>query len=161
MTCSCEYAPVSPVYPPIQRIIWPYTSSADLPPLLPNSWTSRWIGSARLESSVLMKEPSHVESKSLTVKLLGDIGISAIVALGAAPWISVIDKAVVERSAGRRTILQSCTETLRTMARDPMAYLRSPMFLIMWGCYASTYATGRSFFFFSLFYVNAQRLPLA
>jgi len=166
MTCSCEYAPyssVSPIYhPPIRRRPWPYYySSSSYSDAVPNSnWTSSRLLESKtrvLESSVLIDEPTHTHihthvEQSLVYKLMGDVGISAIVALGAAPWISVIDKAVVERSTGRRTIFQSCTETLRTMVRDPVTYLKSPMFLIMWGCYASTYATGVfSFGILSLF----------
>lgn len=85
-------------------------------------------------------------SSELAANLLGDVIVACGVTFGLAPFISVIDKSIVQRAAGTHTVLQSCTESVKTMVRNPISFVKSPMFLMMWGVYAATYSTGKSFF---------------
>ena len=82
-------------------------------------------------------------SSDLTSKLGGDLLVAASVTLGVAPFLTVIDKAVVQRAAGTHSVFQSVLESTSQMFRNPVTYFRSPMFLMMWGVYCSTYATGK------------------
>jgi len=132
---------------------WPSSSSTTTRRVSEEADT---VHSTRLQHSRISPcsgTPSHTMAhQTLSYKLMGDVGISAIVAFFAAPWISMIDKAVVETSSSasssnltgtRTTIVQSCTASLRCLRTNPIQYLRSPMFLIMWSAYAATYTTGK------------------
>ena len=83
-------------------------------------------------------------SSNLGEKLLGDVMVAFGVTLGVAPFISIVDKAIVQRANGSHSILSSAAESLKIMARNPVAYVKSPMFLMMWGVYATTYSTANS-----------------
>lgn len=85
--------------------------------------------------------PSNSISSDLTMKLLGDISVALLVTFGFSPAIATIDRAIVEKAAGTHTILQSVKLSVKTMAKDPILYVRSPMFLFMWAVYAATYST--------------------
>jgi hypothetical protein len=76
--------------------------------------------------------------------LVGDFAIAAFVTATVAPALTVVDKALVERSALSHTLLQSAQQSVMGMLRNPLAYLKSPTFLWMWATYASTYAAANS-----------------
>lgn len=80
----------------------------------------------------------------LTEKLLGDVVVACGITLGIAPFMTVVDKAIVQRAAGSHTIIHSCMESISNIARHPFSYIRSPMFLMMWGVYAATYTAANS-----------------
>ncbi len=81
----------------------------------------------------------------LTKQLAGDVAIASVVAAGIAPFISIIDKSVVQCAAGTHTISQSILESVTGIARNPVAFVKSPAFLLMCGVYGSTYTTGKDF----------------
>ena len=60
------------------------------------------------------------------------------------PFVSIVDKAVVQRAAGTHSVLQSGLESVTTIIRKPFAYVKSPTFLMMWTVYAATYTTGKA-----------------
>ena len=80
-------------------------------------------------------------SSNLGEKLAGDVLVAVGVTFCVAPFITVVDKAIVQRAAGSHTMLASAAESLTTMARNPVAYIKSPFFLMMWGVYGATYTT--------------------
>uniref|UniRef100_A0A7S4NBQ5 Mitochondrial fission process protein 1 n=1 Tax=Odontella aurita TaxID=265563 RepID=A0A7S4NBQ5_9STRA len=80
-------------------------------------------------------------SNNLRGKLLGDIIVASSITLAISPFLTVIDKSIVQRAAGTHTTAQSCLESMRTIARNPAAYTKSPAFILMWGVYAATYST--------------------
>jgi hypothetical protein len=82
-------------------------------------------------------------SPNLASKLAGDIIVACTVTFGFSPFLSVIDKAIIQKAAGTHSILQSSLESIVNITRNPGSYIRSPMFLMMWGVYASTYCTGK------------------
>jgi hypothetical protein len=86
-------------------------------------------------------------TSSLLSKLAGDVMVACTVALGISPVLTVIDKAIVQKAAGTHSVLQSSRISIGNIFRNPGNYCRSPMFLMMWGVYASTYCTGKSFWF--------------
>lgn len=85
--------------------------------------------------------PSSTISSDLGEKLLGDVLVAASVTFAFSPAIAAIDRAIVEKAAGSHTILESIKHSILSMAREPGAYIKSPMFLFMWGVYAATYST--------------------
>lgn len=83
-------------------------------------------------------------SVDLTKKLIGDIAIASGVTFVVAPFLTVVDKAIVQSAAGSRTLVQSGIESLQGIFRNPTNYFKSPTFLLMWGVYAATYSTANS-----------------
>lgn len=83
-------------------------------------------------------------SSNLSQKLLGDVVVGTGVTLAVTPFLTVVDKAIVQHAAGTHSLLSSGFETIKTMLRDPVAYAKSPTFLLMWAVYASTYSTANS-----------------
>ena len=75
--------------------------------------------------------------------LAGDVAIASVVTFGVAPIISVIDKSIVQRAAGTHSIVNSMFESATSIVRSPVTFVRSPAFLLMWGVYGSTFATGK------------------
>jgi hypothetical protein len=114
------------------------TSSLFMPP----------IATPNVPSFPQLKKPKTVSvkfvSSNLGEKLVGDVLVAAGVTFGASPFITVVDKAIVQRAAGSHTLLSSASDSLKTMARNPVAYIKSPFFLLMWGVYGATYATANS-----------------
>lgn len=96
-----------------------------------------------------MPEPSPVEAdrsfpSNLPEKLLGDVIIAFSVTGVIAPFLTVVDKALVQRSVGSHTILSSGKESVMAMVRQPVTYFKSPTFLWMWATYALTYSAANS-----------------
>jgi hypothetical protein len=56
--------------------------------------------------------------KILFTKLFGDVAVACSVTLGIAPFISIIDKSVVQKASGTHTIVRSCIESTSTMIRN-------------------------------------------
>jgi hypothetical protein len=81
---------------------------------------------------------------NLTEKLVGDIVIGTGVTFTVAPFLTVIDKAIVQSAAGTQTLLRSAFESVQGMFLQPVKYVKSPTFLLMWGVYAATYSTANS-----------------
>lgn len=103
------------------------------------------------------KEPSIIESfltttsrttsihdTDLTDKLFGDVTCGLLSTLFVSPFVSIVDKAIVERTSAKKPILKSMWNTTSQIVRDPKAYLKSPLFLMMWFVYGSTYVTANS-----------------
>jgi len=81
---------------------------------------------------------------NLGEKLAGDVAIAAAVTAAAAPFLTVIDKALVQYSAGSHSLNSSIRSSVQAMVQHPVHYLKSPTFLWMWATYASTYAVANS-----------------
>ena len=94
----------------------------------------------------------------LVAKLIGDIGVACGITFCIAPCISIIDKSVVQRAAGTHTVLQSCAQSMKEMIRNPRNFVKSPMFLMMWGVYASTYITGEDIIFRDFWFIFLYHL---
>jgi hypothetical protein len=91
------------------------------------------------------KQPVKNEPSSfLLEKLVGDVAIAVGVTFCVAPFLTIVDKAIVQRAAGSHTSWTSGLESMRVIARNPIRYIKSPTFLLMWGVYASTYSTANS-----------------
>jgi len=78
---------------------------------------------------------------NLKEKLVGDVLSALTITFFVSPCLVIVDKSVVQKTAGTHTIIQSVKETIGMMIKTPVKFYRSPMFLMMWGVYASTYST--------------------
>lgn len=83
-------------------------------------------------------------SELLKLNLAGDFVSATSVTLGVAPFMTVIDKAIVEVASGSSTIVNSSLRSIRSILSSPISYVKSPMFLAMWATYASTYCAANS-----------------
>jgi hypothetical protein len=83
-------------------------------------------------------------SQELSKLLVGDVLIGTSVTFCVAPFVAMVDQAIVQRSAGTHTIIASVQSTMGQMFRHPAAYFRSTPFLWMWALYAATYSTANS-----------------
>lgn len=91
----------------------------------------------------------------IVTKLLGDVLVAVMVTAMAAPFLAVIDKALVERTTAaasststlttnRITVWTSMYHSSVTILQHPTKFLRSPTFLWMWGTYAATYTAANT-----------------
>jgi hypothetical protein len=90
-------------------------------------------------STTTVKSHWQVWPRNLQEKLLGDVLVAAAVMAAVAPFLSVIDKALVQYSVGSHSLKESAMESVTAMVRQPVQYIKSPSFLWMWATYASTY----------------------
>lgn len=88
---------------------------------------------------------SSVASTHLGSKLAGDALVAVAVTFVVSPFLTVVDKAIVESAAGTNSILSSSLNSFKSMARNPIEYIRSPTFLLMWCVYSATYTTANAF----------------
>jgi len=115
------------------------------PPVLATSVSTAQMGTLPIASIQIPRPVVDFDSSTsldLASKLAGDVLVACTVTFGVSPFLTVIDKAIVQKAAGTHNVLQSSVESIVNMARNPGSYLRSPMFIMMWGVYASTYCTG-------------------
>jgi hypothetical protein len=77
----------------------------------------------------------RVWPRNLREKLLGDVLVAAAVTAAVAPFLTVIDKALVQYSVGSHSLKQSATQSITAMVRQPVQYFKSPSFLWMWATY--------------------------
>jgi hypothetical protein len=89
---------------------------------------------------------------SVTLRLVGDVLVAVTVTALAAPFLTIIDKALVQRSAALAnpsnavsvTVWSSMRSTWSNMVQHPIQFVRSPTYLWMWGTYAVTYAAANT-----------------
>jgi hypothetical protein len=74
-----------------------------------------------------------------TKSLCSDALAAAGTALCVAPAIAILDQAIVENAAGRKTLQRSLVDSMSSLVRRPQQFARSPAFLLLWGVYGGTY----------------------
>lgn len=92
----------------------------------------------------IQKKQDPYVSSSLGEKLIGDICIACSVTFTIVPFLTIVDKAIVQSAAGSHSMMASGMESAKNIVRNPVGYLKSPLFLLMWGTYAATYSTANS-----------------
>jgi hypothetical protein len=116
------------------------------PPQLHNdSTTTRTVPTSSSSQNYEVSSSSSSSSSNLAAKLTGDVLVAVTVTFGVSPFLTVVDKAIVESAAGTKTLLVSGVDSIKSMARHPIQYFKSPTFLLMWAVYSSTYTTANSF----------------
>jgi len=73
-----------------------------------------------------------------------EIVSGCVAALSVAPFISIVDKAIVENSSGKKRLLPSLWSSMKLVAQSPIQFVRQPSFLLIWGVYSGTYIAANS-----------------
>jgi hypothetical protein len=123
-----------------QKSVEPEMSSSQVPAIQRSISVTTTTTTATNVSDI----PETAALVRLSEKLVGDVVIATGVTFCVAPFLTVVDKAIVQSAAGNQTLLRSGFESMQGMMRNPVAYLKSPTFLLMWGVYAATYSTANS-----------------
>jgi len=97
------------------------------------------------ESSTTNTLAKSISNTHLGSKLAGDALVAAAVTFGVSPFLTIIDRAIVESTAGTNSVLSSTAKSMKSMARNPVEYFKSPTFLMMWAVYSATYTTANAF----------------
>lgn len=89
---------------------------------------------------------SDDDNKHLYQELFGDVLVATTVTAAIAPLLTTVDAAVVQRTSatgttGTISVRHIAQQTMAGILRNPVAYVKSPAFLFMWGAYAATYTT--------------------
>jgi hypothetical protein len=103
--------------------------------------TSEYDSNVRIKEKMEEHERAKLNLEDLRMNLAGDVLVASGVTFAISPFTSIIDKAIVEQAAGKRTISSSIALSLSPMLRNPVTFLKSPTFLLMWAVYAATYTT--------------------
>ncbi|KAB8271075.1 hypothetical protein BDV30DRAFT_250233 [Aspergillus minisclerotigenes] len=77
---------------------------------------------------------------SITGRLAGDLTAAAVSASLIAPTVTIIDRALVERAASDRPLLQSLRSHTVAALKRPGAFVFSRPFGLVWTLYGATYA---------------------
>jgi uncharacterized membrane protein YgcG len=92
------------------------------------------------DESHLLMSLQPLASVGMLERLAGDVLVAATVTGSVSPFLTIVDKAIVQRAAGSHSVLQSARASVAAMLSQPTNYFRSPTFLWMWATYASTYS---------------------
>jgi hypothetical protein len=92
------------------------------------------------DESHLLLSLQPLASVGMLERLAGDVLVAATVTGAVSPFLTIVDKAIVQRAAGSHSVLQSARASVAAMLSQPATYFRSPTFLWMWATYASTYS---------------------
>ena len=65
-------------------------------------------------------------------------------AFSVAPAISIVDKAIVSNASGLEPLLPCMINGIKSLFTNPLAFLRQPSFLFIWGVYSGTYIVANS-----------------
>lgn len=111
----------------------------------PKDTGTKALGATVPVTSPVAEDTTFVSAQNkLVEKLAGDVIIGSTVTFSVAPFLTVVDKAIVQSAAGTHTLKRSCFESVQAMLLNPVKYVKSPTFMLMWGVYASTYSTANS-----------------
>ena len=68
-----------------------------------------------------------------------EASVGTVAALSVAPVISIVDKAIVSNASGLERLMPSIINSVKVLVKNPITFLRSPSFLLIWGVYSGTY----------------------
>ena len=83
-------------------------------------------------------------SSSLLPRLGLECCAATLSALSVAPFISIVDKAIVSNASGLEPLVPCLLNGLRSLASSPLAFASQPSFLLIWGVYSGTYCAANS-----------------
>ncbi len=94
-------------------------------------------------------KPNHEYwEKNRYSKMLRRVGLDCVTgilaALTVSPIMLTVDKAVVEKTNGKRTLMQSVKKSMKFLIFSPLKYVRSKEFLWIFGVYGPTYMCANS-----------------
>ncbi|KAG9411609.1 hypothetical protein AC1031_017246 [Aphanomyces cochlioides] len=81
---------------------------------------------------------------STTTKLAIDLVAAGGAAFLVSPFITVLDRAIIENANGSRTMATALKQLSLDLVRSPLSFIRRREFLIVYGLYAATYASANT-----------------
>lgn len=84
--------------------------------------------------------PALLVAKRLGIDLLAAMSAS----LGVSPFITIVDRAIIENASGARPLGVGVKHLAMEFARNPLAILRKREFQIVFGLYSATYASANA-----------------
>lgn len=83
-------------------------------------------------------------SDTLSKQLLFESAAGVTAASLVAPAIAIIDKSIIQNTAGTVKLSQGIKQGFIQLFTNPSTFLKSPPFLMIWGVYSLTYITGNT-----------------
>eukprot|EP00472_Partenskyella_glossopodia_P010664 CAMPEP_0197527744 /NCGR_PEP_ID=MMETSP1318-20131121/22670_1 /TAXON_ID=552666 /ORGANISM="Partenskyella glossopodia, Strain RCC365" /LENGTH=228 /DNA_ID=CAMNT_0043082533 /DNA_START=130 /DNA_END=813 /DNA_ORIENTATION=- len=85
-----------------------------------------------------------LKQKLKTGNLIADTIAGYIAGAAVAPIISAVDRGLAENASGKEKLLPSFVNSMKSMVRAPMTFLKSPQFFWIWLVYGSTYCAANT-----------------
>lgn len=71
----------------------------------------------------------------------GDVASAGMAALLVSPFITIVDRSIIENASGRQKLQLGLKQYFRDFTAHPMQFMRQKQFLLIYGLYTSTYVT--------------------
>ncbi|KAI7874173.1 hypothetical protein K492DRAFT_232624 [Lichtheimia hyalospora FSU 10163] len=95
-----------------------------------------------MSSSTLIDQKNKIQHRDRLLQLYGvDLAAAASSSALVAPFISVVDRAIIENANGKRPLGQGLKMGLTRIFTQPMQFAGTPQFRMIFGLYFSTYVT--------------------
>ncbi|KDO21749.1 hypothetical protein SPRG_13165 [Saprolegnia parasitica CBS 223.65] len=83
--------------------------------------------------------PTTSSLTTLGTKLGIDLAAAGLASFFVAPFITTVDRAVIENAAGARPLKKALIEISKDCIRNPLQFIRRKEFLLIYGVYTATY----------------------
>ena len=77
--------------------------------------------------------------RSILADAIADVGAALGASFCVAPFIAMVDQAIMENAARRNTLVGSLRASLAQLITQPATFLTKPAFMLLWGVYGGTY----------------------
>jgi hypothetical protein len=84
------------------------------------------------------------DTSPLAMRLGVDWTAGILSAFTVAPFIAIVDKAIVSNASGKEKLVSCLINGFKTLFSKPIHFLRQPAFLMIWGVYGGTYIVANS-----------------
>lgn len=89
-------------------------------------------------------EPQAHTTVALAKHLAADLGAAAAASFAVSPFITIVDRAIIENASGARPLAAGVKALTRAFVRNPLAFVRTREFAIVFGLYTATYASANA-----------------
>ena len=83
-------------------------------------------------------------SKNLIQNLTIDVIAGTFASFIISPWITSLDKALIENANGKHSLIPNLREMIINILRNPLTFIKKKEFLLIHGLYTFTYITANS-----------------
>ncbi|KAF0682330.1 Aste57867_25557 [Aphanomyces stellatus] len=95
------------------------------------------------------EQPAMVDTRvgvtsSLAAKLGVDLVAAGAASLMASPFVTILDRAIIENASGKRHLGFAIQTLLGKFVRNPVAFFQRREFALVYGLYAATYASANT-----------------
>lgn len=74
----------------------------------------------------------------LAARLLGDVAAAAVASLMVSPFISIVDRSIIQSASGTMSMRASVMQGVRVLMTKPALFLARPDFICTFGLYGAT-----------------------